>query len=81
MALKTLKPNVGRLGLQQNMGQDPKIQSLGSKTKDVGNKVLHGDFVNVSISNSLRTGSHAAVKFLSKEKIPTMANNFPFWSI
>lgn len=38
VVLKPLKPNVGRLGLQQNMGQDLKSQTLGTRTKEVGNQ-------------------------------------------
>lgn len=73
-ALKILKPNVGLLGMQQNIGKRLSDFSLNSKDKGKAPHDGKLDYASVIVSDKLNKDAHTIAKFKSKE-IPVNTKN------
>lgn len=71
-ALRSLKPNVGKLGMGQNKVQYSNKFSSKEANLYVGKSGM--GFEKVALSSKLKNGSHAAVCFQEKDKVSQIAN-------
>lgn len=72
VALRSLKPNVGKMGLQQNKAQNFK-DTFSNVVSDRFRGSAMG-YEQVKISENLKSGSHAAVRFMDNDKVLSKAN-------